>query len=125
MSWRYEINFSIFFYLYSFVGRLVRVALVAVICDHPAMCKIAGFADKNHLSAPDTKCTVSQNDLFSDAALRNGKYQKLTGYFTDKLQNFPYAMVKRIACVAMHGEMPARMMSATSSLPSMESDGPS
>jgi hypothetical protein len=113
-----------FFYLHSFVGRLIRVALVAVICDHPAMCKIAGFTDKNHLSAPDTKCTVSQSDLFSDAALRNGKYEKLTGYFTNKLQSFPYAMVKCIACVAMHGETLAQMMSASNSLPSMESDGP-
>jgi hypothetical protein len=50
----------------------VRVALVAIIADHPAMCKLCGFADKNHNAFPCPKCKVSQADFFSDKSLRNG-----------------------------------------------------
>ncbi|GBE84457.1 hypothetical protein SCP_0604360 [Sparassis crispa] len=53
-------------------GICVRVALVAVVCDHPAMCKVSGFADKNHAEVPCTKCHVKQNQMFSDEGLSNG-----------------------------------------------------
>ncbi|GBE85372.1 hypothetical protein SCP_0705590 [Sparassis crispa] len=53
-------------------GIRVRVTLVAVVCDHPAMCKVSSFADKNHTEVPCTKCNVQQEDFFSDAGLSNG-----------------------------------------------------
>ncbi|KAG2742653.1 hypothetical protein P692DRAFT_20879248 [Suillus brevipes Sb2] len=52
-------------------GRRVRLILLGVVCDHPAMCKLSGFADHSHNTAPCSKCTVSQEDLFSDQSLRN------------------------------------------------------
>jgi hypothetical protein len=53
-------------------GIRERVALVAIIADHPAMCKICGFADHRHNAAPCPKCTVSHGELFSLKSLRNG-----------------------------------------------------
>jgi len=53
-------------------GIPVRVALVGIIADHPAMVKICGFADHGHSISPCTKCTVSQEDIFTDESLRNG-----------------------------------------------------
>ncbi|KIJ09902.1 hypothetical protein PAXINDRAFT_86800, partial [Paxillus involutus ATCC 200175] len=57
-------------------GRRVRVVLLGVICDHPAMCKMCGFADHGHNEAPCPKCKVTKQDLFSDESLqieeRNG-----------------------------------------------------
>ncbi|KAF7368195.1 hypothetical protein MVEN_00139100 [Mycena venus] len=52
-------------------GILVRVALVGIIADHPAMCKLCGFADKNHKFAPCTKCTVLYDKLASKKSLKN------------------------------------------------------
>lgn len=46
--------------------------LVGIICDHPAMCKVIGCADHGHKNAPCHKCTVSKDDMFSEASLRNG-----------------------------------------------------
>jgi len=53
-------------------GRLVCVALLSVICDHPAMCKVGGFADHSHNEAPCCNCHVNQASIFSDESLRNG-----------------------------------------------------
>jgi len=52
----------------------VRVILLAIICDHPAMCKVSGFADHAHNEAPCTKCEVTQAELFSEKSLTNGTY---------------------------------------------------
>ncbi|KAJ7205556.1 hypothetical protein GGX14DRAFT_568891 [Mycena pura] len=52
-------------------GKRVRVALVAIIADHPAMCKLCGFADHSHKTMPCTKCEVSHDDLLTDKSLRN------------------------------------------------------
>ncbi|KAJ7626770.1 hypothetical protein B0H17DRAFT_1286173 [Mycena rosella] len=49
----------------------MRVALVAVIADHPVMCKLCGFADHSHKVAPCTKCKVPHDKLFTDESLRN------------------------------------------------------
>jgi hypothetical protein len=54
-------------------GRRVHVVLLGVICDHPAMCKMCGFADHGHNVAPCPKCKVTKEELFSDESLRNGK----------------------------------------------------
>lgn len=50
-------------------GRLVRVVLIAVICDHPALCRVCGFADKNHNNAPCTKCKITQKDIKTGASV--------------------------------------------------------
>jgi predicted Zn-ribbon and HTH transcriptional regulator len=54
-------------------GKLVRVALVLIIADHPAMCKLCGFADHSHDATPCTKCEVSHDEFFTEVSLRNGK----------------------------------------------------
>ncbi|KAJ7576456.1 hypothetical protein C8J56DRAFT_1117364 [Mycena floridula] len=53
-------------------GRLARLAVLAVVCDHPAMCKMCGFGDHRHNVAPCTKCKVTHAELFSPEALKNG-----------------------------------------------------
>jgi hypothetical protein len=55
-------------------GRLVRVALLAIVSDHPAMCKAAGFADHAHKNWPCTKCNVTRDELYSDLSLADGTY---------------------------------------------------
>ncbi|KAF7367179.1 hypothetical protein MSAN_00977800 [Mycena sanguinolenta] len=52
-------------------GIRVRVALIGIIADHPAMCKLCGFADHGHTEAPCTKCEVSRGERFTEMALRN------------------------------------------------------
>ncbi|KAG1908158.1 uncharacterized protein F5891DRAFT_1179677 [Suillus fuscotomentosus] len=52
-------------------GRRVRVVLLGVVCDHPAMCKMCGFADHSHKNSLCPKCKVTQDELFSDESLRN------------------------------------------------------
>ncbi|GBE87456.1 hypothetical protein SCP_1101320 [Sparassis crispa] len=52
-------------------GHCVRVFLLAIICDHPAMCKMGGFAEKNHKVAPCPKCKVPLSELFSEKSLKN------------------------------------------------------
>ncbi|CAK5266228.1 unnamed protein product, partial [Mycena citricolor] len=49
----------------------VRVALISIIADHPAMCKIAGFADHGHKNAPCHKCKVCKAEMFTAASLQN------------------------------------------------------
>jgi len=51
-------------------GQLVRVTLLGIICDHPAMCKMCGFADKLHNEVPCTKCVVPFVHLFNDECLQ-------------------------------------------------------
>lgn len=75
----------------------MRVALVAIIADHPAMCKLCGFADHSHNEAPCTKCKVSKAELFTDKSLRNGKF--ICSYSYDSncfYQNFLLATGKNI-----------------------------
>jgi hypothetical protein len=48
------------------------VALLAVVCDHSAMCKMGSFADHSHNKAPCNKCHVDQVSIFLDESLQNG-----------------------------------------------------
>lgn len=52
-------------------GRRVRVALVAVCCDHPAMCRISGFADHRKESMFCTRCQLTHSELHTTAAMRD------------------------------------------------------
>lgn len=55
----------------TYSGIRVRVALVGIIADHPAMCKLCGFADHSHNKAPCTKCHVPRSEMFSEQSLQN------------------------------------------------------
>lgn len=58
-------------HLYS--GRLVRVALVAVVCDKPAAHKMGGFASHSHTNFC-TECWISTEDKGKPSGFqRNGK----------------------------------------------------
>jgi hypothetical protein len=67
-EYRSRISFS----AHLISGIRVRVALVTIIADHPAMCKLGGFADHGHNTLPCPKCTVTREPLFSRKSLRNG-----------------------------------------------------
>ncbi|KAH9917859.1 hypothetical protein B0H21DRAFT_827671 [Amylocystis lapponica] len=66
-------------------GRRVRVILLAVCCDHPALCRMAGFGDHNTKEGFCSRCKIKHADLKTEAdmtigafPLRNGdKHQRL------------------------------------------------
>lgn len=47
-------------------GIRLRVALVGIIADHPAMCKLCGFADHSHNEAPCTMRHHAQNAKWTE-----------------------------------------------------------
>lgn len=51
------------------------MALVGIIADHPAMCKLCGFADHSHHEAPCTKCTVPRHEMFTQKSLKNREFE--------------------------------------------------
>ena len=53
-------------------GRLVRVALVAVCCDHPAMCRMCGFGDHATKTAFCHRCTIPRSALATEQGLTIG-----------------------------------------------------
>ncbi|RDX49847.1 hypothetical protein OH76DRAFT_1350092 [Lentinus brumalis] len=53
-------------------GRRVRVILVGVCCDHPAMCKVGGFADHSKAEGFCPRCHIKKSELRTDAAMTNG-----------------------------------------------------
>jgi hypothetical protein len=59
-------------WLNNSLGRLLRGALLALINDHPAMCKVAGFADHAHKAAPCPKCGITHDGLCTEASINNG-----------------------------------------------------
>ncbi len=64
---------NIMFVINRLLGQLVRVYLLAVITDHPAMCKIGGFADHGHGARPCSKCNISQAESRKNNSLCNGE----------------------------------------------------
>ncbi|THH29183.1 hypothetical protein EUX98_g5001, partial [Antrodiella citrinella] len=50
-------------------GRRVRVVLVAVCCDHPALCRMCGFADHASKKNFCTKCKIHRKDLNTKSGL--------------------------------------------------------
>lgn len=57
--------------LITILGRLVRVILVAVVCDKPAAHKMGGFASHSH-NHFCTLCWVSAHDKAKVAAFQDG-----------------------------------------------------
>ena len=53
-------------------GRLVRIILIAVCCDHPALCRVCGFGDHRKEEGFCSRCKISHKDLKTEAAMRNG-----------------------------------------------------
>ncbi|EIW53620.1 uncharacterized protein TRAVEDRAFT_52738 [Trametes versicolor FP-101664 SS1] len=53
-------------------GRRCCVVVICACTDHPAMCKVGGFADKNHHEVPCTEGTVTAEDMYTDKCLRGG-----------------------------------------------------
>ncbi len=49
----------------SALGRRVRVTLIAVCCDHPALCRLCGFADHNTVNFFCPRCEIKQEDLLT------------------------------------------------------------
>ena len=48
------------------LGRRVRVILLAVCCDHPALCKVCGFADNRSKFQFCPKCKITHADLATE-----------------------------------------------------------
>ena len=76
------------------IGWLIHIILLAIVCDHPAMCKISGFADHSHGMAPCTKCKVTQVELYSECSLKNGMEisDRLHKWCWQIHKNFPHEM---------------------------------
>ncbi|KAG1736838.1 uncharacterized protein EDB91DRAFT_1055457 [Suillus paluster] len=62
---------------YSYQGRLVRVALVAVVCDKPAAHKIGGFGSHSHTNLC-TACWITQVDKARAAAFVKDAFKERT-----------------------------------------------
>ncbi|KAJ7137083.1 hypothetical protein C8R44DRAFT_607800, partial [Mycena epipterygia] len=54
----------------QFQWRHVRVILVAICCDHPAMCKVGGFADHRSNKFPCSQCKITHDDIQTPAGLK-------------------------------------------------------
>jgi hypothetical protein len=52
-------------------GRLIRVALVAVVCNKPAAHKIGGFGSHSHTQFC-TKCWITQKDKVKVESFTSG-----------------------------------------------------
>jgi hypothetical protein len=66
----FEFTSWVFSTLTMLPGRRVRVILVAVCCDHPAMCKVGGFSDHKASNFPCTRCEISHKDIQTAAGLK-------------------------------------------------------
>ena len=53
------------------IGQRVRVVLVAVCCDHPALCKVCGFGDHNKEEGFCPHCHISHKDLYMSAGMQD------------------------------------------------------
>ncbi|KAG1819314.1 uncharacterized protein BJ212DRAFT_1268161, partial [Suillus subaureus] len=65
-------------YSVAFSGRCVPVILVAVCCDHPAMCKVCGFGSHSKKEGFCSCCHILQSELRTKAGFprRDGEQHK-------------------------------------------------
>ncbi|KAJ7747444.1 hypothetical protein DFH07DRAFT_747766 [Mycena maculata] len=93
---------------YQLVGRRVRVILVAVCCDHPAMCKAGGFSDHKANKFPCTCCTILHKDIQTPAGMKVDAFSARHGN-QHKAESVEYAKIPetdtkaRNAFAAAHG----------------------
>ncbi|THU88212.1 hypothetical protein K435DRAFT_680238 [Dendrothele bispora CBS 962.96] len=66
-------------------GRLVRVALVALVCDKPAAHKLGGFGSHCHTNFC-TVCWITQNDKSTPQAFEKGAFRPRTNAEHHRLQ---------------------------------------
>src|SRR5258706_1294513 len=59
--------------LYTFQGRRIRVAVICVSCDHPALCKLAGFAEHSSKAHLCHVCKCKREAIGSAESLCGGK----------------------------------------------------
>ncbi|KAL5482971.1 hypothetical protein ACEPAI_9566 [Sanghuangporus weigelae] len=59
-------------------ARKVQVYCIADRCDHPTMCRVAGFADHSHLKLFCTRCKIPRDELNSMRGV-TGSYPARTG----------------------------------------------
>jgi hypothetical protein len=121
-----ETKISQFFEFICAPGILVRVALVAIIADHPAMCKLCGFADHSHKATPCPKCTVTRAEIFTQESLENGLVfcTNIFRFSSGFNQGFRPGMVKNTdGCVIATKRYQPRTRKQSSSA-SMEFNGP-
>lgn len=65
-----------------YLGRRIRVAVVAVCCDHPAMCKMCGFGDHRKEDGFCPRCHMKHADLRTEAAMsENSEWYPIQLYF--------------------------------------------
>ncbi|KAA1479913.1 hypothetical protein DENSPDRAFT_789672 [Dentipellis sp. KUC8613] len=67
-------------------GQRIRVALIAVCCDHPAMCKVCGFGDHRKEEGFCSRCHIRHSQLRTKEAMTNG--EKLLSDRVTRLINY-------------------------------------
>ncbi|GBE78372.1 hypothetical protein SCP_0112570 [Sparassis crispa] len=60
-------------------GRRVHVLLLAVCCDHPALCRIVGFGDHNTKEGFCSRCKIKHADLETEAGMTIGAFPARDG----------------------------------------------
>jgi hypothetical protein len=75
---------------YSCIGHLIRVVLVATVCDKPAAHKIAGFASHSHTNFC-TLCWISTQDKTTPKAFQKGGGSPLCGFLFSYLTKVAFA----------------------------------
>ena len=67
--------------------------LIAVCCDHPAMCKVSGFADHKHKRHFCSKCHIRHTELYTPAGMiidRTSRLGLVTQHPLIHLSEFPH-----------------------------------
>lgn len=55
--------------LLIYSGRRVQLILIAVCCDHPALCRVCGFGDHMTKTFFCTRCKIQHGDLATEPGL--------------------------------------------------------
>ena len=70
----------------------MRLMLVAVCCDHPAMCRMCGFGDHAHKGLFCSRCHCKLEDLRTKKAMTvDGEYQYSQGSIDTNAKSYTYA----------------------------------
>lgn len=63
------------------LGMFCTHGHLGIVCNHLAMCKMAGFADKSHKVHPCMKCHTTLETMFDDKWMTGGMYLVLDAIF--------------------------------------------
>lgn len=106
-------------------GRRIRVILVAVCCDHPAMCKVCGFGNHSKEEGFCTRCHIPKSKLATEDAMHydSKSLSRCTVMIHARLlQSFLQEMVKSIYVVHENTEI-FRQINVTFSTKNTVHDG--